>query len=294
MAGDSIVFLVGAGRSGTTLVYKLMSLHPGVGYLSNYDERRFPAGRAARLVAGDLERKIEAWFSGAGNAYFVSRPLRKRFFPTPVEGEAIYRRCGLPRFPGRGYLPGPATVRALRRRFERIRRGAGAEVLVTKRTANNRRLRALETIFPRARFIHVIRDGREVADSLRRVEWWPDHRVWWDGRTAREIQSEGEGALALAARNWVWEIEALARGLAAIAPERILELRYEALVDDPVSGLAQALEFAGLAMSPALRSAVVALGLCRRPPAWVDSWSRQERDAVLAIQQPLLSDLGYG
>ena len=33
------VFLIGAPRSGTSLLYKSLALHEGFGYISNYNER---------------------------------------------------------------------------------------------------------------------------------------------------------------------------------------------------------------------------------------------------------------
>ena len=59
MTGARVAFLVGAGRSGTTLLYKLLCLHPQVAYISNY-ENRFrwvPDGLACRAVARAHQRQ---------------------------------------------------------------------------------------------------------------------------------------------------------------------------------------------------------------------------------------------
>ena len=37
--GEQVAFLVGAGRSGTTLLHKLLCLHPQIAYISNYENR---------------------------------------------------------------------------------------------------------------------------------------------------------------------------------------------------------------------------------------------------------------
>jgi hypothetical protein len=290
---DRVVFLVGAGRSGTTLVYKLLCLHPHVAYISNYDEWRLPAGRAAGMVASNLDAKIAAWFGGGGNAYFVRRPLLKRMFPTPVEGEPIYRRCGMPLFPDRSYRPDPRTVSSLRRCFDEIRRGAGGQLLVSKRTSNNRRIPALDAAFPGARYIHIIRDGRDVADSLLRVEWWSRHRVWWDGRTAEQMERNGEDSLIIAARNWVYEIRELAWGLGTIEQERVMELRYEDLLANPVEHLDRMYSFMGVDRAESCLAAAASLGLKCRPPAWKKRWSSAQLNCVMQEQESLLSGLGY-
>ena len=59
MTGARVAFLVGAGRSGTTLLYKLLCLHPQVAYISNYENRFgwLPDGLACRAVAGLHQRQ---------------------------------------------------------------------------------------------------------------------------------------------------------------------------------------------------------------------------------------------
>jgi hypothetical protein len=290
---DRVVFLVGAGRSGTTLVYKLLCLHPDVAYISNYDEWRFPSGRAAGLIADNLEAKLAAWFSGGGNAYFVRRPILKRIFPTPVEGEPIYRRCGVPLYPDRSYRPDRRTISRLRGTFHAIRRGARGQVLISKRTSNNRRIPALDAAFPHARFIHIIRDGRDVADSLLRVEWWSRHRVWWDGRTAEQMERHGEDSLIIAAKNWVYEMKELAWGLGTIDASRVMELRYEDLLTSPIEHLIRMFSFMGIACDGECLDAVASLGLRGRPPSWRRRWSEAQLSGVMQEQGSLLAGLGY-
>jgi hypothetical protein len=219
--------------------------------------------------------------------------LLKRIFPTPVEGEPVYRRCGIPLFPDRAYRPDAASAASLRKAFDAIRTGARARLLLSKRTSNNRRIPALEATFPAARYVHVIRDGRDVADSLLRVEWWSRHRVWWDGRTAEQMERGGEDSLIIAARNWVHEMNELAWGLGRVDPERILELRYEDLLADPVRHLRRIFSFAGLPAEDGCLEAAATLGLRQRPAAWRRQWSEAQLRGVMREQGPLLSGLGY-
>ena len=58
-ASEAPVFLIGAPRSGTSLLYKSLALHEGFGYISNYNERlpRWSAAAALnRLPAALPER----------------------------------------------------------------------------------------------------------------------------------------------------------------------------------------------------------------------------------------------
>lgn len=294
-SGERVAFLVGAGRSGTTLLYKLLCLHPDVAYISNYDSRVpvVPDGLADGLIAHRLDAKLRAWFNRGGNAYFIDRPWIKKLFPTPVEGEAVFAECGVPLFPGAGELPDGATARRLRDRFERIRRRAGAALFLSKRTANNRRIPYLSAVFPAARYVHLVRDGREVTQSLSAVEWWNGHTVWWDGRTAAEIERAGEPRLAICARNWVRELEELRLQLEVVPAPQRLELRFEELLRDPLGQLDRVLAFLGLALRPEYRSAIESLDLRPVRPRWGSEWDAGELACVLREAQPMLRQLGY-
>lgn len=294
-ADDAVAFIVGAGRSGTTLLHKLLCLHPQVAYTSNYEHHLWwlPVGFVHRLMADRIETRRRAWFDPAGNAYFVDRPLLSRWIPAPAEGESVYARCGIPLIPQPGYRAGPQTADCLRQAFARIRRRAGARLVIAKCTANNRRIPVLDTAFPEARYIHLIRDGRDVACSLSRVAWWNQHTVWWDGRTAAQMEHDGTARSLICARNWVRELEAVFEGLSPIADDRVLQIRYEALVREPLSQLEAILAFLGLGATPSYRRAVQALNLQRRTGDRACDWTPEERRQAQCEQQAMLARLGY-
>jgi hypothetical protein len=295
LPGERVAFLVGAGRSGTTLLQKLLCLHPQIAYISNYENRFswFPDGLACGAIAHRLDEKLSAWFDRGGNAYFIRRPWIKKLFPTPNEGESIFNSCGIPLFPAPEYRPDERTAICLRRRFEQIRRRSGAAVFLSKRTANNRRIRQLAEIFPAARYVHLVRDGREVTQSLSTVEWWDQHRVWWDGRTPLEMERAGEARLAVCARNWVREEQELQMQLAAIEPSRLLALRFEELLRDPRGQLARVVQFLGVEFRGAYSRALDLLNLQPTRAKWAAEWDANQLELVLKELQPLLGQLGY-
>lgn len=287
-------FLIGAGRSGTTLLYKLLCLHPDIGYISNYD-KWLPApvsGALMRRLRPGISDKLGNWFNAEGNAYHVERPMRQRFVATPVEGEFVYERCGVPLFPKPDdQLPAPVIDR-LRDAFARLRRDRGAQRLLSKRTANNRRLPQLEAAFPQARYVYLTRDGRDVARSLAKVEWWADHPIWWDGRSAREIEATGVPRPRLCVENWLREVEALQQSLVNIDPERVLPLKFEALLADPIAALHSILDFLGLPSSTDYDRAIDSLALSRKTHVPRD-WTDLDDDLLRARGNALLAQLGY-
>lgn len=293
--GSDVAFLVGVGRSGTTLLYKLLCLHPEIAYISNYENRLgwFPSGVACGLVSRRLEHKLRTWFKKDGNAYFINRPWLIRAFPTPHEGEAVFDACGLQLFRGRDYRPDPSTADRLRRRFRRLRRGARASVVLSKCTANNHRILPLASVFPAARYIHLIRDGREVTQSLSVVEWWDDHVLWWDGRTPHEMERDGEDRLVICARSWVRELRELKTALSSIDQSRVLELRFEDLLRDPLPNLERAIRFLGLDCSAQYRAAIASLEIRPMRPQWPQKWTPEQTERVRAELQATLLEAGY-
>lgn len=85
----------------------------------------------------------------------------------------------------------------------------------------------LAELFPTARFIHLIRDGRDVALSYLSVPWGPS-TPW------------------AAARKWRRDVAAGRRAGQILGPSRYMEIRYERLVRDPRDVLDETCSFAGL------------------------------------------------
>ncbi|MEH6528652.1 MAG: sulfotransferase [Porticoccus sp.] len=299
MSGSNPVILLGAGRSGTTLLYKLLSAHPNIAYLSNY-QNRWPAWPVTALTHRVLNifphLMASAWFMGGGGAYFnEGRNWLQSIVPTPAEAESVYRTSGLPLTPDPEFHASSELVRAINSNFEKIRRISGGEVVVTKRTANNRRIPALNKIFPNAKYIHLVRDGRAVAYSLPRVDWWDDHILYWCGKSPKEMVAEGAAPLFLAARNWVEEMKSLQTGLQLIETPNLLEVRYEMLLKKPFEEIQRMVEFIGLESSLPNKyfKLVDSLQLKPREESWLKGWPAEQRKRVEEIQYEHLRRWGY-
>jgi len=112
-----------------------------------------------------------------------------------------------------------------------------------EKTPNNvRALDRLLTWYPRGRFIHVVRDGRDVMCSLRNH---PRERVI-DGKI---VPVETKNPPEKSALRW---LEDTMRGLAFKAHPRCLEIRYEDLVQDPEAEIKKVCQFIGEAYEPGM------------------------------------------
>jgi len=291
---QSAVFLVGAARSGTSLTYKALCLHPDVAFISNW-VRRAPwlpeLAVGNRLARAWPAARRATWFHG-DNAYVYgdARPLRERVFPMPVEGEPVFERFG---FRQDGAQHGSPDLDGLRRSFRRLALAAGGRTVVSKRIGHNWRITQLAAALPTARFVSITRDGRAVAYSLSRVDWWPDSVVPWYGDTPRGWAREGRDPWELCARNWVEEVRAVERGLAALTPGRVLSISYEQLVADPVTTLSTIAEFAGLGVDTDWVDDVARLRFPDRNERWRTQLEPDVVDRITGIQQADLRTYAY-
>ncbi len=190
------------------------------------------------------------------------------------------------------------AVRALLDTFFQRVAPAGSR-LVEKTPHNLCYVAALADLYPRARFVHMVRDGRAVAASRVRQQWF-------DPRTGKRPEHDEEPVAA--AGYWASVQHQVRRGL-PFALGRVLEVRYEDLVVDPESVMRRVLAFLGEEWDPAVlehhrsdvalperepSSAAVAKPINR---AAVRAW-RQELDdetirAIEAEYGDLLDDHGY-
>lgn len=290
-------FLLGAARSGTSLLYKVLCLHPDAAYFNNWlrrAPRRSAVSVANRVARRGGDKRRRAWFGDGSNAYVYSRRRRlaERLYPMPVEGEPVFAACGVPE-DGGPIGDTPRAEQALRTTVERVTRWGGGRVFLNKRIANNRRIPLLAAAFPGARFVDITRDGRAVALSLARVDWWPTSRVWWYGDTPAAWERSGGDPWELCARNWVEEVRAIDAGLAGLPPERVLRLTYEQFVDQPVTVAAQVAAFVGLRSDRNWLAEVAQLRFPNRNQSWRTDLAAETVDRIEAAQNPELRKRGY-
>ena len=296
-AGSDVLFIVGPGRSGTTLLYKGLCLHPEIAWISNY-LARFPGSRFWPMLNRIGSRfpgvRQRAWFGKRSNAYFNERNPLLKMMPTPVEGESVYSRCDIPLFPRPEWEMSGRQIECLRQAFDNIRKAQGGRLFMSKRTANNRRIAQLLRAFPRAKFLYIIRDGRATATSMMRAPWWRDHQVWWlDGKTPRQWESEGGHPLELAARNWVEEVDEIERGLQSVPDEQVMQIRYEELIEKSSTVWSAVESFLDVPRSREWLEEVSSLMLTDQNRGWRDTLSPDEKRILERVQSDMLARLGY-
>jgi hypothetical protein len=107
--------------------------------------------------------------------------------------------------------------------------------------------------------------------------------------------AEGSNEIELAARNWIDEMRQIESGLRLVAPERVMQLKYEDLLADPMPLLGKIFDFMGTPVgddSDLIRS-ISSLGLKPGPRSWGLDLSTEQRALVQDIQAAELSRWGY-
>ncbi len=206
-------FVVGCERSGTTLLRLILDAHPQLAvppesyFIVDLYRRHARDGVVdTGAMASDLE--ANRWF---------------RAWDLP-EGEA-----------GRtlGGEAGVEFAEAIRRVYGRYAELHGKARYADKTPAYVQHIRLLARVFPEARFVHLIRDGRDVAMSLAEVRWGPgdvlDAALQWAERVSRGREAGHE-----------------------VGAHRYLEVRYERLVAEPEPVLREVAEFCELAFDEAM------------------------------------------
>jgi hypothetical protein len=200
------VFIIGCGRSGTTILGRLLSMHPDVVYLN--EPRHIWALRPASDV----------WSAKAAGG-----------------GKLALTRDDAT----------PAVAARIRRAFVVEMHLQGGHQLVEKLPANSFRIGYVAAIFPDARFIHLVRDGMEVAASIERQaglgHWFGVDDYKWRQLVDYAATQGLAGLVPLCTSDfrrglleWRLAVDTIESMCGDLAPDSYIRLRYEELVARPL------------------------------------------------------------
>ncbi len=254
--GDSplagrLVFATGCRRSGTNWLQRILTSHPDV------------AGMRSETYL----------FNGA-----LSKVAERFQHSNP----------GSPKT-GKIFMPRDAMLDGLREFADRVfeenlaRLSPDARFLVERTPWHVYDLELIGEVYPDARAIHIVRDGRDVARSLMSQDWGPD-------------------SMEEAAEEWRSSVTA-GRRAAELLGRRYLEVRYEELLESTEAGISALFEWLGLGWDAdiAERSLVEALSEFnvdpKAPRIAAGKWKKDLSATDIAIFDriagDLLEELGY-
>jgi len=207
------LFVGGCARSGTTLLRTMLNNHPDLGM--PHETKFVISAWRQRDTFGDLRR--------AENREAVARWIldepKSKFVRLGIEPDDLVA----------DFAAAPPTLGSLLATcFMRYAEQTGKTRWGDKRPSYSLNLEAMFRMFPDAQFVHVVRDPRACAVSMRKA--WAD---WGRVASAAEVWERTDR-----------EVQAASRRL---RPDQFMQIRYEDLVATPEEVLDRICGFAGLA-----------------------------------------------
>jgi len=230
------IFLVGAERSGSTLLRLVLSHHSRIAWLNEFE------------YSVDMIDSPDHW-PDADPYHEWLRTHR------------IFQASGL-RCEGDTY---PEIVRGFLSQF--AQRSGRPIVGATVHRNFDRLLR----LWPDARFIHILRDPRDVARSCIGMGW--------------------AGNVYAGARLWIDAEQTWGRLIDQADPSRRIEVRYEDLVRDPDRALRPVCAFLGVDYEPGMLEIGATTTYERPDPSFAEQWRRKLTDAEIRLVESRVGDL---
>lgn len=286
MSPNPYVFVVGCARSGTTLLQRMLDSHPmlAVANDTHFIPEALRPGDRGDHISDELYRRV------AGYRRIHRLELSEAQIAAAADGATDFA----------GFVS---------RLYDAYGAARGKALAGEKTPEYVRHIPMLAALFPEARFIHIVRDGRDVALSV--MKWAvKDRPPDEDGVTVRGPARRplwSESPLAATALWWSDQVMEGAEASAALGP-RVLSMRYERLVADPSATLTDAATFLGLPDAPEMAAYHEGRRKQRKPgksakKAWLPAtrglrdWRSQmePRDAALfeALAGEALTRFGY-
>ena len=221
------VFIVGCPRSGTTLLQRMVDAHPLIAIT-----------REAHWIYEYFEGRRGVTPEGLATPELISHLLKEpRFTRLQVDREKLEALVATgPPVPYRDFV---AHIFDLYGQHT-------AKALVGNKTPNFvRSLEALHALWPAARFVHLIRDGRDVCLSVAKC---PKAQHKEPGIFA----TWKDDSVSTTALYWELNVRLGRQAGNLVGPELYYELRYESLVAHPEEECAALCAFLGLPYDDAM------------------------------------------
>jgi hypothetical protein len=203
------IFVIGSQRSGTTLMRLMLNAHSEVAIpeeggfwmplLRDYSEKKISYNKLS-LILKYIENnsQFQKWHL---SIYDVKKLLKKNEEYNLSEVISVFYEC-------------------YARRHSKVIWG-------DKTPSFFRMIPVLAELFPQARFIHIVRDGRAVFLSWKKREGY-------------------KRSVSVSALEWAYKVRKIEKSLDQIKPGKRIKIRYEDLVSNPDQTLKKVCAFVGV------------------------------------------------
>lgn len=212
---NPIVFVVGCPRSGTTLLQRMLDAHSDLTVTNDTHFITRAAKRELRLSANpELDEKL------------VQRVVDYHRF----------HRMGLNRDEALSAAHGVVDYANFVSRLYDLRAKMAGKTMAGEKTPDYcRKMPLLHRLFPQAKFLHIIRDGRDV--TLSTLDWASS------GKGPGRWDLWGRDAVGTCALWWRWQVGNGRYDGARLGASVYREVKYEELTERPEAELREICEF---------------------------------------------------
>lgn len=278
---NPILFIVGCQRSGTTLLRRMADANP-----------RLAVIHESRWVPGLFEQRIGLTPEGNVTHELISLLLdTPRFARMEIEREDLEGLLanGNP-IPYSSFMTGVYNLYGKKH---------GKRLVGDKTPSYVRSIPTLHHLWPEAKFVHIIRDGRDVYLSA--VDWKSG------GELRRRFVPLHDEPVSTTAAWWDWLVRSGREAGETLPPNLYREVRYESLVSNPAKECESLCDFLGISYDNAMtrfhegkerpkpgRSAKNAwLRVTPGLRDWTTDMPPQDIERFEATAGELLDELGY-
>lgn len=237
------IFLVGAERSGTTVFRLMLDHHPKIAVCSEFEYIVDPlVGCEEWPNLDEFHRKLEANWIFKDHKFLIDPSLSYPELARSFLEQTLRRKNG------------QYGVAVVHRNFDQIQR-----------------------IWPNARYIHIVRDPRDVARSVMGMGWAGNV---WHG-----------------VRFWVEAEQMWSRMKPQLSPDRFIEIKYEDLICSTEAVLTKVCQFIGTEFHPRMLDYPAFTTYTKPDPKHIAQWQHKLRPWEAALVEArvgsLLHQCGY-
>lgn len=252
------IFVIGAGRSGTTVFFDMLTQHASLGFITNYDDLL----KGTPLFGVGRPLFDNHWWHRLGKrTNWTTVRDYASLLPRKTEAYRFWRRYAGEEFV-RGYMwdrcSSAEQALAIRAQISWLMQWQRRQMFAAKLTGPGR-IAFLRDIFPDARFIHLVRDARAQVHSTLKVGFWRagegDRKLWWSHDLPATYSGYLDSAvrsrdpLVLATAQWRTVVESIRIEASRVLPmQDYIELSYEAFVSEAGAAITQIWHRLGIAM----------------------------------------------
>jgi len=250
------IIFIGPGRSGSTIISEFIMVHEQLAWPSNYLEM-YPYADWSNYLRIVFDNPF--WRITAEKGQINKTRLFNSYLPLPAEAYTFWERLSRDEVDfSRGFLLGDVATadekKKIRAVFANLVKAQGRECLAIKTTGPGR-IGYLQSIFPDAIFINVIREPAATVRSLLNVPFWKDlgmHQLWWTGAYSEAEKQYYQTIRHDAKLSTAFQLEKIlctTRQEAEQCNANVTTIHYEDFIANPALTVEQILRISGLSPS---------------------------------------------